>query len=153
MIKRETEIKNKSNSSILVAVNDIYQKDNILPVAMEIAQTRFSHVHVLYVIDQNMSLSPNGSEEQFPTRASDNLSQQVVHMCIEKLNNNGISASGHIVRGVPAEEISAKSDEFRCDLVVVGHRHRSRLQKTLNPSIATQIVDLSPCPVLVIPCE
>lgn len=55
----------------------------------------------------------------------------------------------HLVVGRPAELIAEVARERGVDLVVTGHRGRSGLEQVLLGSVAAEIVDRSPAPVLV----
>jgi nucleotide-binding universal stress UspA family protein len=45
--------------------------------------------------------------------------------------------------------ISAQARRLQCDLIVIGHRHLSRLQRLFEPSVGQWTIDHAPCPVLV----
>jgi len=55
----------------------------------------------------------------------------------------------HLVVGRPAEVIADLARERGVDLVVTGHRGRSGLERILLGSVAAEVVDRSPVPVLV----
>jgi nucleotide-binding universal stress UspA family protein len=45
--------------------------------------------------------------------------------------------------------ISEQARRLKCDLIVIGHRHLSRLERLFEPSIGQWTIDHAPCPVLV----
>lgn len=55
----------------------------------------------------------------------------------------------HLVVGRPAEIIADLARERSVDLVITGHRGRSGLEQMLLGSVAAEVVDRSPAPVLV----
>jgi len=52
-----------------------------------------------------------------------------------------------------AEEIIRYADEHQIDLIMVGHKHRSRVYSSMFDSTDVNIVDASRLPVLVLPEE
>lgn len=53
--------------------------------------------------------------------------------------------------GRPAEQILATAEEVSADLIVMGHRHRSVLERGFGRSTALKVLESAPCPVLVVP--
>jgi len=43
----------------------------------------------------------------------------------------------------------AKAQELNCELIIMGHRHLSRLGRLLDPSISAKVIDRVDMPVLV----
>ena len=54
-----------------------------------------------------------------------------------------------MVAGQPVEAIVAKARELNCELIIMGHRHLSRLGRLLDPSISAKVIDRVDMPVLV----
>ncbi|MNH29715.1 Universal stress protein family protein [compost metagenome] len=54
-----------------------------------------------------------------------------------------------MVAGLPVEAIVAKAQELRCELIIMGHRHLTRLGRLLDPSISAKVIDQVEVPVLV----
>jgi len=62
-----------------------------------------------------------------------------------------VTIQRHIAVGRPDHEILSMASEVRSDLVVIGTRRRSGLERALLGSLTDRIVHFAPCPVLVIP--
>jgi nucleotide-binding universal stress UspA family protein len=56
----------------------------------------------------------------------------------------------HIHVGQPAEVISKMADELQCDLIVMGAHGRGVLANMVMGSIATRVLNLASCPVLLV---
>ena len=65
------------------------------------------------------------------------------------LRERGIDGLGHHPAGEPAEVICDYARQHGCDLIVIGHRHLSRMERLLDRSVGQWTVDHAPCPVLV----
>jgi len=76
-------------------------------------------------------------------------SQQLVDDGVGKLRSVGLQASGHIIRGEPASVISNFVREVGADLVVLGHRRRSFLERWWSGKSGAYIVDNVDCSLLV----
>lgn len=65
------------------------------------------------------------------------------------LKEKGLSAQGHRRTGEPVLEISRMAEELAVDLVVVGHRPRSRLARWWHGSVGTTLLEELNCSLLV----
>jgi len=65
------------------------------------------------------------------------------------LQSQGLTARGHRRTGEPVLEISRMAAELEVDLVVVGHRPRSRLARWWHGSVGTTLLEELSCSILV----
>jgi nucleotide-binding universal stress UspA family protein len=68
---------------------------------------------------------------------------------LRKLELLGLAPTGRLVRGEPAQQIGNYAREVGADLVVVGHRKRSLLERWWSGSNGAYIVDNLDCSLLV----
>ena len=68
---------------------------------------------------------------------------------VEPLRELGLNVAHAVPRGQPAETLLDWIDRHRPDLVIVGNRGVSILERTLLGSVSAALVDRSPVPVLV----
>jgi nucleotide-binding universal stress UspA family protein len=68
---------------------------------------------------------------------------------LERLQARGVAAHGKLVHGEPVEQIAAVAKTMGADLVVVGHRNRSRLARWWSGSVGLSLIDAVDCSVLV----
>jgi nucleotide-binding universal stress UspA family protein len=65
----------------------------------------------------------------------------------------GVSMRRHVAVDRPDHAILSMAREFRSDLVVIGTRRRTGVERALLGSLTDRIVHFAPCPVLVVPEE
>jgi nucleotide-binding universal stress UspA family protein len=68
---------------------------------------------------------------------------------LERLQARGIAAQGKLVHGEPVEQIATVAKSISADLVVVGHRNRTRLARWWSGSVGISLIDAVDCSVLV----
>ena len=66
-----------------------------------------------------------------------------------RLKELGFDPAGRMVTGEPAEEISAYAREIGADLVVVGHRKKSLLERWWSGESGAYLVDHIACSLLI----
>ncbi len=68
---------------------------------------------------------------------------------VERLRMMGFSPAARLVVGDPSGEIAAFAQEIKADLVVVGHRKRSLLERWWSGASGAYLVDQISCSLLV----
>jgi nucleotide-binding universal stress UspA family protein len=68
---------------------------------------------------------------------------------LERLRDLGFHPEGRMVSGEPAEAIAAYAREIDADLVVVGHRRKSLLQRWWSGETGAYLVDHIGCSLLI----
>ena len=77
-------------------------------------------------------------------------SQTVLAPVQDRLNAAERFHTTHIHVGQPAEVISKMAEELQCDLVVMGAHGRGVLANIVMGSVATRVLHLTKCPVLIV---
>lgn len=62
-----------------------------------------------------------------------------------------IPVAAKLLRGHPADAILEAADGFDADLIVLGKRHHSALERLLVGSVASEVVERCGCPTLLVP--
>ena len=75
--------------------------------------------------------------------------QAIFDAGVERLKGLGFSPTARFVTGDPAEEITAFAKEIAADLVVVGHRRKSLLERWWSGSSGAFLSDQIDCSLLV----
>ncbi len=70
---------------------------------------------------------------------------------IEKDNIKGVKLDYYLVRGFASEEIIAKSEEYKPDVIIIGTRGQGERENDLIGSVTAKIIEDTKVPVLVIP--
>lgn len=75
--------------------------------------------------------------------------KQIFDQAVERLRMMGLRTTGRLVSGDPADQICALAREVRADLVVVGHRKKSLLERWWSGSSGAYLSDQLTCSLLV----
>ena len=111
--------------------------------ALEFAQIFHCPIHILYVNDiQAGYRHPTDHEDMIALRVEEVISETLLE------NVNIIYA---VSKGKTSEEIIQYAQKHQIDLIIVGHKHRSKLYSSLFDSTDVNIIDKTLLPVLVIP--
>jgi len=129
--------------NILYAIN--LNDENITSIiyALEFARLFNSRIHIVYVNDPQAGY-------RHPTDREDAVALRVRETVSESLLEN-LDVVYAVSKGNTAEEIVRYAQERQIDLIMVGHKHRSKLYSTLFDSDDVNIIDTAQLPVLVIP--
>ena len=96
----------------------------------------------LYVVDIPSGASP--AEIEVWKSASIKLPDE----CREKAAAEGISAKSRTEVGSPAETIVTVAEREKFDIIIIGSKGHSRLKSLVVGSVADQVMEHAPCPVL-----
>jgi len=67
-----------------------------------------------------------------------------------RAEGRGLTLETRILVGHPAEQIIRLAASTQVDLIVVGHRGRSRISEWVSGSVSKRVVNHAPCSVLVV---
>jgi len=111
--------------------------------ALEFAKLFNSRIHIMYINDLQAGY-------RHPTDHEDAVALKVRETAPEYLLE-GMDIIYAISKGNTAEEIVKYANEHQIDLIMVGHKHRSKIYSSLFDSNDVNIIDNALLPVLVIP--
>ena len=143
-------------SVVLIAIDGSPRSHGILETVSTFCEQTRHRLHVLLAVDrayalpeQDGHISPQ-DETEYPAASHE---QQVADMsmlqAVTHLRERGFQTEGNLVNGDPVSSIVAEAKRLGSDLIVMGHRHLSRLDRMLDPSISSKVIDKAGCPVLV----
>lgn len=138
--------------SILVAVDGGTQMGEVVDLAASVARTGGvgAVVHVLCVADVLApALSALAPVTELTLDAAQGEAAAVVAGAVAQLDAAGIAAQGHIATGSSTQAIVGLAREQGCNLIVLGHRHMTLWRQLFDHSTCFDVLDLSPCPVLI----
>jgi len=135
-------------SRILVAIDGSDSAEKAFDVALDLAKKYASMLAVLAVA------RPPEFAEDVETEAILEHSQNYYRGVLDGLQARGDSA-GLVTRyevavGHPAEKILSCAEKDRIDLIVMGHRGKSLLQRWLVGSVTKHVINHAHCAVLVV---
>ncbi|QPN46333.1 universal stress protein [Priestia aryabhattai] len=145
-------------SPVLIAIDASPASSALLTLARRYCRPDEHELHVLLAIDSTFAVhdkpAPYTAEEleQYPAACEEQrLGDRAVAEAVALLKQAGFTSHGCMVAGQPVEAIVAKARELQCELIIMGHRHLSRLGRMLDPSISAKVIDRVEIPVMVGP--
>jgi nucleotide-binding universal stress UspA family protein len=111
--------------------------------ALEFARRFRSGIHFVYINDPQAGY-------RHPTDREDSVALKVKKAVPESLLEN-MDITYAVSKGNTGEEIVSYARDHQIDLIMVGHKHRSRLYSSVFDSPDVNIIDTALLPVLVIP--
>lgn len=141
---------------LLIPLDGTAQADRVVQLAARAAIAGRSRLHVMCVVDPAYLTSPEDSQGVEPDglsypRANEQSERasQIVAAAVEEFKRLGFDVDGHLCGGDPLDAIIKNAMRLHADLIIMGHRHLSRLQRLAAPSTADRVLERAPCPVLV----
>ncbi|MFV3289328.1 universal stress protein [Pseudomonas sp. NY11955] len=143
-------------SPVLIAIDASPASSALLALARRYCRPGEHELHVLLAIDSTFAVheqpAPYTTEELEEYPAACEEQQHADHAVTEavcELQQAGFTSRGCMVAGQPVDVIVTKAHELNCELIIMGHRHLSRLGRLLDPSISAKVIDRVKVPVLV----
>ena len=138
---------------ILLAYNGTHEGRIALLECAEIASFAKAETHLLAVAPPTVAMYVDGyagNVAEGDSAEQQKLMKNVLAEGLAALTQRGYSVTGHLAVGEPAEQICRVASELKCDLIVVGHKHRhSRLGRWWRGSISSSLADHAPCSILI----
>ena len=75
--------------------------------------------------------------------------EEVLHLTRAHLGASALQVEERLVSGDPATEIIRVAEERDCDLIVLGSRRLTRMQRLLLGSVSRKVVEHAPCSVMI----
>lgn len=141
---------------VLIAIDASPAASALLDLAQRYCRPGEHELHVLLAIDSTFAVHDHPmayteqEQEEYPAACQEqHLADQAVAMAVSALRDAGFSSHGCMVAAEPVEAIVGKAQALDCELIIMGHRHLSRLGRLLDPSISAKVIDRVQIPVLV----
>lgn len=126
--------------TVLFPLNRSQETRQAVAIAIDIVQKYQAELYVLSVTEPDASDSDRGS------------SQDLIEEVRSYFAEVGISIKTKIADGKAAFVICDFADEINADLIVMGSRGLSLTEEHPDGhSVSQKVINLSPCPVLVVP--
>ncbi|MBA6115551.1 universal stress protein [Pseudomonas putida] len=145
-------------SPVLIAIDASPASTALLTLARRYCLPGEHELHVLLAIDATFAVHDHPTayteeeQEEYPAACDEQqLAEGAVANAVRTLREAGFASQGCMVADQPVEAIVGKALELRCELIIMGHRHLSRLGRLLDPSISAKVIDRVQVPVLVGP--
>jgi nucleotide-binding universal stress UspA family protein len=139
---------------VLVALDASAQSQQVLALAATLG-TPHTRFHLLCAVDPSFDTgAPVGAalrSEYAQADAEQRIAEAVLQQAYLQLREQGLDASTELAAGDPATLICDQAAARGCDLIVIGHRHLSRLARWVDRSVGRDVIEHASCPVLVEP--
>ena len=132
--------------TVLFPIDQSREAREAAEVVANIVQKYGSKLVLLSVVEEPAADSPNGDAMSSPETVA-----QLLETAKSLFAGQGISAETIERQGKPAFTICDVADEIGADLIVMGCRGLGLTDEGSTDSVTTRVINLSPCPVLVVP--
>ncbi|MEN9202715.1 MAG: universal stress protein [Thermostichus sp. DG_1_6_bins_120] len=130
---------------LLFPIDNSRETSHALPLVADMAQRYQSQVYLLSVLDDT-ELSPEQAQQ-----ARQNI-QALLKQTESGLHKIGVeNVKSEYREGKVPFVICDVADELEIDLIIMGSRGLSLAGERQDNSVSNRVINLSPCPVLVVP--
>ncbi len=134
---------------ILLATDGLQYSEGAVREAISLAKQCSAVLYAVSVIE-----APTANEG-FTLQSVEEMLEKEVRKRLEAVKtaatNEGVTCETVIGTGDPAEAIVNTAEKRRADLIVIGRRGLTGLAKALMGVVATRVIGVAPCDVLVVP--
>ena len=134
---------------ILLCYDGTREGQHALKDGAALAQELKAEVHVLSVLNDAAWVQGADIIAAIPVDLITDSARSLLDEGLKRLVARGIWARGHFAIGDPLEQIPLLANELKVDLIVVGHRHASRLARWWGGRNDGLLLDRVSCSVLV----
>jgi nucleotide-binding universal stress UspA family protein len=119
----------------------------------DVVVTMRSEAHLLAICSNLVATAiPEGVTPEL-VQCEDDRAQALLDEGVQWLKDRGVSATGSLEYGNASERISEVARRIGADLVVLGHKQRTRLERWWSESEESNLLDRVTCSVLVATAE
>ena len=133
--------------TVLFPVDQSQEARNAAEVAIDVVKQYGSRLILLSVVEEP---SPDESGEESPMN-SPTVVAKLLENVEELFSVQGIKAQVIEKQGKVAFTICDVADEVDANLIVMGCRGLGLTEEGANDSVTNRVINLSPCPVLIVP--
>jgi len=136
----------------LVAVDGSKESDKAVDIATDLALklgAKMTFLHVVNVPDTGGATLASDKTEKALRGALTETGKKVVEKAIEAARRKGVSATEKIGEGYPAVTIVKEASRLGADLIVMGSKGATGVERILLGSTAEKVLRWSSVPVLV----
>ena len=119
--------------SILVAIDGSPDATHALDQAIQIASKFDAELHALYVVDTRRATSAATKDSLHE------LGGQAIRPVKQRAAQRDVSLTTTITEGVPAEEILTYAEDYSIDLIVLGAKGKSGLERFFFGTVAERV--------------
>ncbi len=132
--------------TLLFSIDSSPGAKKVLQTVLDMAELCQSKVVLLSVVE-----SPDNSDPAHPEQTSVEAVASLLTKAKNVFEQRGFEAETIEREGNPAFVICDVADEVNADLIVIGCRGTGLTDEGREDSVSARVINLSPCPVLVVP--
>ena len=132
--------------TVLFPIDQSREAREAADVVANVVQKYGSRLVLLSVVEEPASDTPGGDVMSSPQTVA-----QLLENAKSVFSQQGIQAETIERQGNPAFTICDVADEVEAELIVMGCRGLGLTDEGINESVTNRVINLSPCPVLVVP--
>lgn len=138
---------------ILIPTDGSKLSNPAVEMALQLAEIHDAALHVLYIVDQPVSVSGMGEGFSGLDDLLDALEEkgnQATKAIVEKAEKRDIETSAAVRRGNPHDDILNYAEDHDIDVIVMGTHGRTGIKRALLGSVTENVVRHSEIPVLTV---
>ena len=136
--------------NILLCYDGTIEGRNALKEGAEVALAMNAHTHLLAILrSSGADLKPAVAAPSHFHDEQQQVAMRILREGVEWLKARNLDAQGQLVFGDPVGHIATCARTLGVDLIVVGHRHRSRLARWWSEDEDATLMERAPCSILV----
>jgi nucleotide-binding universal stress UspA family protein len=136
---------------ILAAIDQSTYAENVLAKAIDLAKREEAELTILSVVEPSFADAAEIGAQQVIFEQFRKNAEEIVNQAQQKAKNQGVAAKTLVLEGTSvASRIVQHAEQHGVDLIVMGHKGRSAIERFLVGSVASRVVTYAPCSVLVV---
>jgi nucleotide-binding universal stress UspA family protein len=136
---------------IVVAIDGSDISLKALEVALSEARIWNAELHVIYVVETSMFSSiPMDNTWEIIYSLLESEGKEVFQKSKERAAQDGVSLITHLKDGHAGNEIVSLAEELHADLIVIGSRGKTNIDRLLLGSVSEHVVRNSSCTTMVV---
>lgn len=132
--------------TVLFPIDQTLESRHAADLVADIVRTYKSQLIVLSVVEP-----PSDEGESNPEMTSPEAIARLLETAKTLFKDQGIDTETMDRQGKPAFVICDVADELNVDLIIMGSRGVGLMEETSSDSVSNRVINLSPCPVLIVP--
>lgn len=137
---------------VLLCYDSTREGQHALKEAAALVEDLRVETHVLSILSNSAWVQGADITAAVPFEIVETAAKDLLQEGLRKLAARGIQATGHFVVGEPLDQIPLFARELNVDLIVVGHRHATRLARWWAGKNDGRLLDKVSCSVLIAMC-
>jgi len=132
--------------TILFPIDQSREAREAVEVVTDLVKTYSSRLVLLSVVEELVEGEPSAAEMTSPEAIA-----ELLHSARALFSKQGIESEVLERAGKPAFVICDVADELNVNLIVMGCRGVGLTEEGASSSVTNRVINLSPCPVMVVP--